>query len=147
MLSWRLISLSQQMDFSSGCVDYVDFRWPEGVEVFAAAHPLDEIPREQLSANPDVPIVSSVSNPAVAFPIPTAPGQLVLSLEFGRSYLYVTLFCISKSKFMHALLLKQFREVCQWIRNMSIHLTLVLLLKHQPPCATVMLLLGCKSYP
>jgi hypothetical protein len=75
------------MDLSSGCVDYVDFRWPDGVEVFAAAHPLDPVPQEQLTANPDAPTVPSVSNPAVALPIPTAPGQLVLSLEFGKSYL------------------------------------------------------------
>jgi hypothetical protein len=80
-------SAFQQMDFSTSCLDYVDFRWPEGVEVFAAAHPYDDIPQEDLSSDPDAPAFQTVSNPAVACIIPTAPGQLVLTLEFGRSYL------------------------------------------------------------
>jgi hypothetical protein len=69
------------MDLSPYCADYVDFRWPEGVEVFAAAHPFDDVENEN--------ITPPISNPAVALPIVTAPAQLVLNLEFGKSYLYV----------------------------------------------------------
>ena len=77
----------QQMDFSSQCLDYVDFRWPEGVEVFAAAHPFDDIAEEEGSSFPDSQRIRTVSSPAVACIIPASPGQLVLNLEFGRSYL------------------------------------------------------------
>ena len=72
------------MDLSPYCVDYVDFRWPEGVEVFAAAHPFDDVENEN--------ITPPISNPAVALPIVTAPAQLVLNLEFGKSYLCVSHF-------------------------------------------------------
>jgi hypothetical protein len=78
------------MDLSPNCVDYIDFRWPEGVEVFAAAHPFDDIPQEPLQQFPEdaqAQITPSISNPTVASPIPTAPGQLQLNLEFGKSYL------------------------------------------------------------
>jgi hypothetical protein len=87
-------SASQQMDFSMSCLDYVDFRWPEGVEVFAAAHPFDDISEEELSSYPDSRAIETVSKPAVACIIPTAPVQLVLTLEFGRSYLYETSYFI-----------------------------------------------------
>lgn len=84
---------SQQMDLSPYCVDYVDFRWPEGVEVFAAAHPFDDVPQDQLSADAgNENIMRPISNPAVALPIVTAPAQLVLNLEFGKSYLCVSHF-------------------------------------------------------
>jgi hypothetical protein len=83
---------TQQMDLSPICMDYLDFRWPQGVEVFAAAHPFDDVAPEQLSADLQTQTTPLISNPAVAFPIPTAPGQLQLNLEFGKSYLYVVHF-------------------------------------------------------
>jgi len=103
------------MDLSSVCPDYIGFRWPESVEVFAAAHPFDDMPAAELSQNPQEQRPPSISNPALAFPIPTAPGQLVLNLEFGKSYLYVTL---SISLLNFARLLKTFRAAYQSIQNM-----------------------------
>ena len=79
------------MDMSAVCLDYVDFRWPEGVEVFAAAHPFDDISQGELSSDPDVFANRTVSIPAGALVVPTAPDQGVLKLEFGRSYLYAAL--------------------------------------------------------
>ena len=116
------------MDLSSVCPDYIDFRWPERVEVFAAAHPFDDMPVAELSQDPQEQMPPSISNPAHALPIPTAPGQLVLNLEFGKTYLYVSL-CILLLKF--ARLLKAFRAAYQSIQNMCMRPIPLFLLKLQ----------------
>jgi len=85
-----------QMDFSASCLDYFDFRWPEGVAVFAAAHPFDECSQDDLSQEHAPQTFTSISNPAVAVSVPTAPGTLVLHLEFGKSY-----FLSVDPKFVH----------------------------------------------
>lgn len=117
------------MDMSAVCLDYVDFRWPEGVEVFAAAHPFDDISQEELSSNPDAYAIQTVSIPAVALVVPTAPDQLVLTLEFGRSYLYAALCAF---EYVVLFLLTSPRSVCLWIQNLYILLIPALLLKLPP---------------
>ena len=117
------------MDMSAVCLDYVDFRWPEGVEVFAAAHPFDDISQGELSSDPDAFANRTVSIPAVALVVPTAPDQLVLKLEFGRSYLYAAL-CAFQCVVLLSLIV--IRSVCLWIPNLCILPIPALLLKHPP---------------
>ena len=116
------------MDLSSACSDYIDFRWPEGVEIFAAAHPFDDMSAAELSQQPQEPKQPAISNPADASPIPTAPGQLVLNLEFGKSYLYVAL-CIWFLKLVR--LLNASCAAYQLIQNTCMRPTPVFLLKLQ----------------
>jgi hypothetical protein len=129
---------------SAFCLDYVDFRWPEGVEVFAAAHPFDDISQEELSSNPDAYAIQTVSIPAVALVVPTAPDQLVLKLEFGRSYLYAAL-CAFQYVVLFSLTFS--RSACLWTQNLCILLIPALHLKPPPQNSKMTYHLVCTLCP
>jgi len=105
-----------------------------------------KIPQERLFVN------SNCTNHVISIkhypvrPIPTAPGQLVLSLEFGRSYLYVTLFCISKSKFMPFCSNNSVQSVSGFEYVIPI-LTLTLLLKRPRPIRSSDVAPGLQELP